>query len=330
MAVITTTQCGAGPCAGNSPFPVNFDGTGSNSLDGLIVSYEWDFGDPLSGAANSSEAAVASHVFTIDQVHTVRLTVTDDIGLTGTALYPIDVTVVGPPPPTAVFAMSIETSPGSFSPLPSGSSVVRPQHVVFDGSASHDSNNDPVSSYYWDFGDGTTATGNPPPVHLYESLNVPPGEPYTISLTVTAANGTTATTTQTLVVKDFAPPNPVNHVDAAGEWLFNSPHAWMKFGWTNGPSSPGEQVEVEIQVEVTQGCILFPTQSKRFPAGAEGQYQVERWDFWVTYSFPLVYPTHVCLGSKYRQRARTVRTNAYGTFTSSWSSWSDSWWIGHL
>ena len=111
-AAVINTSCGASsPCpAGNSPLTVNFDGTASNSLDGTIVSHAWDFGDPLSGTANSSSDAVTSHVFTRDQIHQVKLTVTDSFGLTGIAFYNIDVTVVGPPPPTAIFAMSIQSS----------------------------------------------------------------------------------------------------------------------------------------------------------------------------------------------------------------------------
>ena len=105
--------------------------------------------------------------------------------------------------------------------------------------------------------------------------------------------------------EDFDPPNPVSQVDAAGEWLFNDPDAWMKFGWTNGPSTPGEQVQVDIQVEVTQGCIAFgqPRPNASLPEPREPT----RW-----HNGTCIGPTRStsASGRSTGERARTVRTNA--------------------
>jgi PKD repeat protein len=57
----------------------DFDGSGSSDSDGSIVSYDWDFGD---GATASG--VTASHTYAADGTYTVTLTVTDDLGATGT------------------------------------------------------------------------------------------------------------------------------------------------------------------------------------------------------------------------------------------------------
>jgi PKD repeat protein len=46
------------------------------------------------------------------------------------------------------------------------------QVVTFDGSGSHDPDNDPIVKYKWKFGDGTKGTGVNP-THTY--LNLPAG-----------------------------------------------------------------------------------------------------------------------------------------------------------
>jgi PKD repeat protein len=58
-----------------------FDASASYDPDGQIVSYQWDFGD-----SNSAEGQVVTHTYTKPGEYTVTLTVTDDDGLTGTAL----------------------------------------------------------------------------------------------------------------------------------------------------------------------------------------------------------------------------------------------------
>ncbi len=65
---------------GSSPLTVNFDGSGSYAQDGTIESYFWDFGDGTSGSGITT-----THVFTssTERAYTVKLTVTDDDGKTG-------------------------------------------------------------------------------------------------------------------------------------------------------------------------------------------------------------------------------------------------------
>ncbi|TFV90712.1 PKD domain-containing protein [Blastococcus sp. CT_GayMR16] len=59
---------------------VSVNSTGSGDADGHIVTYTWDFGD-----GSSESGATATHVYAADGTYTVRLTVTDERGGTGTA-----------------------------------------------------------------------------------------------------------------------------------------------------------------------------------------------------------------------------------------------------
>lgn len=59
--------------------PVSFDATQSNDPDGVIVSYDWEFGDGSTGTGET-----ATHTYSTPDVHTVNLTVTDDNGATET------------------------------------------------------------------------------------------------------------------------------------------------------------------------------------------------------------------------------------------------------
>lgn len=72
---------------------VAFDGSGSTD-DGSIAAWVWDFGD---GA--SATTAKATHKYAAAGAFTVRLTVTDDHGLTGEASTVVRVQAPPPPPP---------------------------------------------------------------------------------------------------------------------------------------------------------------------------------------------------------------------------------------
>jgi PKD repeat protein len=125
------------------PFTANFDGSLSYAPTGTIISYIWDFGD-----GGGSSGPLTSHVFRDDNVYTVKLTVFDDRGTSGSTT--LSVTALNPLP-TASFVYSPKY-------------LVRGEYVVsctelltFDGSASADDGQ--IAAYEWNFGDGTTATG---------------------------------------------------------------------------------------------------------------------------------------------------------------------------
>ena len=75
--------------SGTAPLAVNFDSVGSNDPDvpyGTITGYSWDFGDGV-----SSNTANPSHTYNSAGIFIVTLTVTDDIGDTGTDTVTINV-----------------------------------------------------------------------------------------------------------------------------------------------------------------------------------------------------------------------------------------------
>ncbi len=76
---------------------VGFDGSGSTD-DGSLVAYAWDFGD---GQTASSERT--THTYPDAGSYSVKLTVTDDAGLTGEASATVVVQAPPPPPPTPIF-----------------------------------------------------------------------------------------------------------------------------------------------------------------------------------------------------------------------------------
>ena len=62
------------PSEGESPLVVIFDATASSSPDGIIVRYDWDFGD---GAQGIGRTPVHTYSVASEQTFEVRLTVTD-------------------------------------------------------------------------------------------------------------------------------------------------------------------------------------------------------------------------------------------------------------
>ena len=165
--------------SGIAPLSVTFD-PASSSDDGKITGYAWDFGD---GTTKSEPTNVAvSRTYITSGTFTVRLTVTDNSGLTSSKSVTVSV-FPRPVPPVAAFTA---TPGGSTAPL----------KVSFDAGASHDDVG--ITQYEWNFGDGT-----PPQVvtaantqHVYQSAGT-----FTVNLTVRDGDGLSSSTTQQVTVR---------------------------------------------------------------------------------------------------------------------------------
>lgn len=136
-----TAVCSADATSGPAPLTIAFDGSLSSDPDGSIVDYAWDFdGD----GTVEEHGASATHSYQTAGSYTARLTVTDDMGETGSATQPIDAFV---PLPTVEMSVTPETivrggsailswrstnadtvtiEPGVGQVLPAGSTVIGP------------------------------------------------------------------------------------------------------------------------------------------------------------------------------------------------------------
>jgi peroxiredoxin len=83
------------PASGVAPLAVFFDATESSDADGVVSSYEWDFGDGAVAAGTT-----ATHTYLRAGMYSATLTVTDDLGKATSAMRAVDVSASGAPPPT--------------------------------------------------------------------------------------------------------------------------------------------------------------------------------------------------------------------------------------
>jgi PKD repeat protein len=157
--------------------PLTLSAAGSSDPDNDTLAYAWTFGD---GDAGTGLSPV--HTYQAVGTYTAIVLVTDGRGGSDTAQAEVVVTPVPAPqnqPPVARAGDDVQARAGVM--------------VRFDGSASSDPDNDPLT-LAWSFGDGGSAEG-PTPEHAYAE----PGT-YTVTLLVTDGRGGAATDTLTVTV----------------------------------------------------------------------------------------------------------------------------------
>jgi PKD repeat protein len=157
---------------------VTFDAADSQDPDGKIIGYNWDFGD-----GSTAQGTRVSHSYSSARTYTVKLTVTDNGGLTNSTTQQVTVHPK-PQPPMASFTYS-----------PSQPKVG--ESVSFDASSSSDPDGS-IVKYEWNFGDGGTGSGRIA-YHSYSSARS-----YTVTLKVTDNDGLTNSTSKAVTV--VAPP----------------------------------------------------------------------------------------------------------------------------
>jgi PKD repeat protein len=166
---------------------VIFDASASKPGTGAsqITSYSWNFGDGTTTASGRS----VTHAFTSQQTFIVTLTVTNDRGVSASTSVPTPVTA--PAFPVADFV---------FGPTP-----IHANASVNFTSTSTTPSGLAITSYSWDFGDGTPACSTQTCAHTYPF--VAPVFPaataittYNVTLTVTDGNGLSNQKTSPVVV----------------------------------------------------------------------------------------------------------------------------------
>ncbi len=162
----------------------------STVTPGSITAWSWNFGDPSSGAANTSAIQSPCHAYSAAGTFTIVLTVTTDSGCQSTTSLPAHV-----------------------MPLPVA--AITTQNVCLNllssyTDASTSAANDPINSWNWSLPSGTPAAV----VSQNASTLYPAPGTYTATLIVTTQFGCKDTTTQTTTV--YAPPVAAFTGDGSG------------------------------------------------------------------------------------------------------------------
>ena len=173
---------------------INFDGSESTASSGSsIAKYEWDFEND---GVIDAEGEKTSYTYQQKGEHTCRLRVTDSIGEWDEDTCLVNVTN---PHPKSEFAYS-----------PSGPTI---QDVI--NFVDQSSDDEYITAWLWDFGDGTTSTLQSPTHTFSQKGN------HEVTLTVTDNNGASNSTTHMIVVINLppsasfecAPTNPRTNTD---------------------------------------------------------------------------------------------------------------------
>ncbi len=152
-----------------------FDGSVSYDTDGSIESHEWRFGDGTTATGPTVE-----HSYDSPGTYTVELTVTDDDDQTDTAQRRLRIGDSNEPPVAQLEAPD----------------TVTVGETAYINADSADDPDGTIERYRWELGDGTVEHGTSVS-HTYRQA----GE-YTVRLTVTDADGATATAEHAVTVTD--------------------------------------------------------------------------------------------------------------------------------
>jgi PKD repeat protein len=156
---------------------VNFNASASRPATGRTIrSYDWDFGD---GTQKTTTTPITSHDYQTAGTFAVTLVVTDDVGREAVATA------------TVTIANDSPTADFTFSQLPPTATHT----IQFNSSGSSASPGRTITSYFWDFGDGTSSA-LASPSHPYAAA-----ASYNVTLTVTDSAGKTGRVTKTVSVQ---------------------------------------------------------------------------------------------------------------------------------
>ncbi len=180
---------------------IDFSGSRSFDVDGIIVNYFWDFGD-----GSSANGANVQHSYNAPGLYFVGLTVTDDDGAKDSEL---GIIIVNDPPqnnqpPVAV----IDTSNNNANTR---------EDISFVGLRSFDVDGI-IVDYSWDFNDGLFGNG----ANLQHSFNN--AGVYLVTLTVTDDDGAKDSETVLITVNNQPPVNqlPIAVIDVLTQNLFTN------------------------------------------------------------------------------------------------------------
>ncbi len=205
----------ASPMAGQ---PVAFDASNSYDPDGRVTGYAWDFNND---GRTDARGVTAIHGFPAAGSYRVRLTVTDNLGLTDSITRVVQVSGPANRPPVPSF---------SFSPY----YPMVGQPVVLNAGSSYDPDGW-ITDFQWDFdSNGTIDAWGSQVTHAFYR----PGS-HPVTLTVRDNRGASASITHTVTVQGYGPPTPsaagfyvniepgnIVHITVQGNssWWFDHPY----------------------------------------------------------------------------------------------------------
>ncbi|WP_134670891.1 PKD domain-containing protein [Halorussus marinus] len=192
---------------------VTLDASGSSGTGSDVAEYRWDFENDSEIDRTTSEPTV-SRTYDTPGTYTAAVTVVDGGDNTATTTTEIEVTASDGGDETGLVAAF------SADPNPAGND----EAITFDAG---DSSGD-VTSYEWDFGDGSSATGETA-THSYDGY----GE-YEVSLTVTDGEGDTATASETVTVEERDPIEYLNESAVRINGDFETVYVHAPFYATDG------------------------------------------------------------------------------------------------
>lgn len=173
---VPVAQIQASETSGEPPLMVTFSANNSHDPDGVIVNYEWDFGDQ-----NYGTGTAVSHTYYANGSYTAVLTVTDDLGAKGTD----NITINIADPNQVIYVAGIEMERVTVP----GGEVIEALVTVLDR------NDNPVAgaavSGEWSGPLSGEATGmtNSLGQALLESKKTRSSDPITITITGVSAGG---------------------------------------------------------------------------------------------------------------------------------------------
>lgn len=205
--------------AGCRETPVQFTDVTALNGGAPIIQWHWDFGDPASGTANTSNEQNPLHTFSSSGTFTVALISMNVSGCYDSITKQVTITT-----PSAVafnYFTSCELQPVSFEP---DATIMNIAEIVF---------------WSWDFGDGSPASNLINPVHTYGMSGS-----YNVTLTVSNLDGCSSSTSELLNIATLPVAAFTASSTCSGNLTSFSDHSYVltgepivSWGWSFGDAN---------------------------------------------------------------------------------------------
>lgn len=194
-----TARFTVSPTSGTSPLPVTVNASGSTYSEAAITSYEWTFGDGMTG---SGRTASHTYVSSGSRSYTITLTVRAADGTTGTATNQVTITTSGSggtPVAGSPSARFVITFPDTTN------TTVAPVRVDLDPTTSEADTGRTIVAYAWSFGDGNATSSVSATVQRHTYTTSLSSQVFSVTLVVVDNAGASNSVTKTVSVENYQP-----------------------------------------------------------------------------------------------------------------------------